>query len=148
MGVENIEGSLRHPQDFRYTIQNFSVSQVNTSVAAGEQVSFVYNFKPSESFDPRDIGLVVNVHYVDEDSSSYRDCVFNDTIGITDADTTISKSTIVNYSFIALCIVAAYFYFRNEAKPTVSFDDEEDALNDFLPENLRAHQEKKKNAAK
>eukprot|EP00040_Diaphanoeca_grandis_P016036 m.82542 g.82542 ORF g.82542 m.82542 type:complete len:254 (-) comp25526_c0_seq1:353-1114(-) len=114
--VKYIEGSFRFPQDFRYPMQNFSVIEVNTTVPAGEQASFLYKFQPHESFDPRDIGLVINVHYVDEDESFFRDAVFNDTVSITDADTTISTSTIVSYVVGLVALLAAYKFFTAEEK--------------------------------
>eukprot|EP00036_Acanthoecidae_sp_10tr_P000629 CAMPEP_0182948688 /NCGR_PEP_ID=MMETSP0105_2-20130417/59884_1 /TAXON_ID=81532 ORGANISM="Acanthoeca-like sp., Strain 10tr" /NCGR_SAMPLE_ID=MMETSP0105_2 /ASSEMBLY_ACC=CAM_ASM_000205 /LENGTH=266 /DNA_ID=CAMNT_0025088981 /DNA_START=23 /DNA_END=823 /DNA_ORIENTATION=+ len=82
--VKTIEGSFRYPQDFRYFLQNFTINSVNVTVPPGEQTTFVYKFKPSDQFDPRDIGLVININYIDEVDSNFRDAVFNDTVFITD----------------------------------------------------------------
>lgn len=57
----------------------FSLLVVNTTVPAGEQTTFTYDFTPSEVFDPQDVGFVINVNYADDDGTDYRDAVFNDT---------------------------------------------------------------------
>jgi len=133
--VRYIEGSFRYPQDFSYAMQNFTVIEVNTTVGAGEQASFVYKFQPHESFDPRDIGLVINVHYVDEDESFFRDAVFNDTVSITDADTTIATSTIVSYTVGLVALLAAYKYFTGEdTSYKVERGTSSDAGNEWLTE--------------
>lgn len=38
--IRTIEGSFRHPQEFRYFLQNFSIDVANVTVPAGEQVRF------------------------------------------------------------------------------------------------------------
>jgi hypothetical protein len=62
------------------------------------QTTFVYKFTPSDQFDPRDIGLVININYVDDVESSFRDAVFNDTVFITDPITPVNYMEMVVYS--------------------------------------------------
>ncbi|CAI8010284.1 Translocon-associated protein subunit alpha [Geodia barretti] len=68
--VTLIEGSFRYPQDFSYFIQNFSVIYYETYIMPETQASFVYSFRPSESFYARPFGLTINVYYKDAVSCS------------------------------------------------------------------------------
>ena len=72
-----VEGSFRHPQDFRYHIQNFTAIGYNVSVEAGEETTISYRFRPHENFEPRDIGFQLNVHYTDSEEGRFMDSVFN-----------------------------------------------------------------------
>merc|ERR1719272_792010 len=109
--VKSVDGSYRFPQDFRYHMQNFSTNVVNTTVPAGEQATFMLKFETHASFDPREIGLVINVNYVDADESLFRDAVFNDTVSIMDADSTIQTSTILSYTLLIGILVYGGMFF-------------------------------------
>jgi translocon-associated protein subunit alpha len=72
--VSAIEASFRYPEDFSYFIQNFSKIYYETYVPPGAEVSFVYDFTPSETLYSRPFGMVVSIYYKNEVSKVKSSC--------------------------------------------------------------------------
>lgn len=98
--VTGIEASFRYPQDFNYHIQNFSMIPLQSYIPPNTQASFVYNFRPSESFYARPFGLTMNIYYKDQDDRQYRDAVFNATVNIIEREEGFDAETFFMYVFM------------------------------------------------
>lgn len=120
--VTAVEGSFRYPQDFSYFIQNFTVDSYETFIQPQTQVSFQYNFLPSESFYARPFGLTVNVHYKDLAGEIYRDAVFNDTVNIVEAEESFDGETFFMYVFmvsgISLLMFIIHYVYTTTVRKT------------------------------
>ena len=103
---------------FSYVPQ-FSTSVLDTVVAAGDVLSFNYNVKPHDSFEPREITLTVVVHYKDDSEGIYYDAAFNASIQIVYPVDSGETSTFTYVVLIA--IIGAVYYFvqkKNAGKVT------------------------------
>lgn len=98
--VTAIEASFRYPQDFSYYIQNFSVAYYETYISPDTQLSFTYNFRPSESFYARPFGLTMNLYYKDTEGNDYRNAVFNGTVNIIEVEEGFDTQTFFMYVFM------------------------------------------------
>lgn len=98
--VLGIEASFRYPQDFSYFIQNFTMITYETYIRPNTEVSFVYSFRPSESFYARPFGLVINIYYKDDESNDYRTAVFNSTVNIVEIEEGFDAETFFMYVFM------------------------------------------------
>lgn len=98
--VTGIEASFRYPQDFSYHIQNFSVAYYETYINPRTQLSFTYNFRPSESFYARPFGLTMNLYYKDVEGNEYRNAVFNGTVNIVEIEEGFDTQTFFMYVFM------------------------------------------------
>lgn len=61
--VWGVMGSLNMPHDFGQYVQNFTYGLVNTTVGAGGEMSFDYEFVPNERLDTRDFVMALSVFY-------------------------------------------------------------------------------------
>lgn len=113
--ITAIDGSFRYPQDFSYTIQNFSYIHYETYVKPETEVTFDYFFSPSESFYARSFGLQINVMYQDPEGVTYRTAVFNDTVNIVEVEEGFDGQTFFMYVFMVsgislLMFIVHYVY--------------------------------------
>ncbi|XP_067935246.1 translocon-associated protein subunit alpha-like [Watersipora subatra] len=108
--VNTMEASFRYPQDFNYFIQNFTTLNLDKIVESSRQASFDYSLVPSENFNGRPFGLVINLHYQDAEGKQYMDAVFNETVMITDATEGFDGETFFLYvtlAALALLVIVA-----------------------------------------
>jgi len=103
--IDSMEASFRYPQDFSFHIQNFTAVRYDKTVEPTRQATFEYAFTPSDTFNARPFGLVVNLNYKDADGNFYQDAVFNDTINIVDPDEGFDGETFFMYVFLAAVVV-------------------------------------------
>jgi len=78
--VETLDASFRYPQDYSYTIQNFTASLYNGVVQSGEEASYQYQFFPHESYGGRPFGVTIMMFYKDAEGNQYATGVFNETV--------------------------------------------------------------------
>jgi len=99
--ITHIAASIRHPLDFRYSIQNVcsfsSLSRLDSipdsdhhlkfsrfdyfvTVDPSEELSLSYLFTPSELLEPREFGLTVAVAFYDDAGRNYTTSFFNRTV--------------------------------------------------------------------
>jgi translocon-associated protein subunit alpha len=91
--VKHAETSFRYPLDFTYHIQNFTAARYERTVTPKQEATFDYAFIPSDQFIGRPLGLVVNLHYVDQDNNYFVNTVFNETVNIIEDDATFNTET-------------------------------------------------------
>jgi len=96
LNITFVAASLRHPADFRYTVQNFTKGHFNTIVRAGEQASFLYVFLPDPLLEPRDFGLSLSVNYK-TDSANYTSTFYNGTIILVEPAGEFDVQTLFTY---------------------------------------------------
>jgi len=144
--IGSIEAYFRHPQDPSIIVQNFSAVAYNTTVAAGEEHSFAYDFVPNDRFRSGDMyKLDVAVTYVTaEGGKIFKSAAFNETVGILDPVDYLDNQTWLALAATTIgAVIAAYYYFKDTGlksyeikskskkgsveKGTESFDD------DYLP---------------
>ena len=63
---ETVDASFRYPQDFSYSIQNFTGYRYHRMIEQNSEASFEYAFHPHESYGGRPFGLVVTAIYKDD----------------------------------------------------------------------------------
>lgn len=68
---ETVDASFRYPQDFSYSIQNFTGYRYNRLIEQNSEVSFEYAFHPHESYGGRPFGLVITATYKDDVSKHH-----------------------------------------------------------------------------
>lgn len=112
--ITQLDGSFRHPLDFTYHIQNFSTVELETVVGPKQVASFNYYIRPHESFEPRQIGLQINLHYKDGADGVYVDAAFNRTIDIVDAVEGFDASGTVAYVLVILAVAGVVVFFRQK----------------------------------
>jgi len=78
--ITSIDASFNYPLDFSFYIQNFSRWEFGTPVPPLREVTLSYMFKPDALLEPREFGLLVNVHYKDLQGKNYTTVVFNSTV--------------------------------------------------------------------
>lgn len=103
--VESLEASFRYPQDYSFYIQNFTAYRLEKTVESERQATFEYGFTPSETFNARPFGLVINLNYKDSEGQYYQDAVFNETIQITEPDEGLDGETFFLYVLMAAIAV-------------------------------------------
>lgn len=120
--VTNIDGSFRYPQDYSYTIQNFSSIHPNKVVDAGKESSFSYLFTPGELAGGKSFGLSIIVNYKDLEGNFYQDAVFNQTIQVEENDDDVDTETFFMYLMLtglgALAILGLYHVTSSKTKRT------------------------------
>ncbi|XP_072024447.1 translocon-associated protein subunit alpha-like [Amphiura filiformis] len=103
--IDNIQASLRYPQDFSYYIYNFTTQYYNTVVEPNKETTLEYVFNPSEVFASRPFGLVIELHYKDSQDEVYMDAVFNETVTLVELDEGLDTETFFLYIFLAAVLV-------------------------------------------
>lgn len=109
--IKEIEGSFRHPLDYTYHFQNFTSYTPDTVVAPKQVVSFNYFIRPYENYEPRQIGLQINVHYESVDGE-FHDAAFNGTVDVVDSEEEFDGTSLVGYGVMAAIIGAIVHFFR------------------------------------
>jgi len=112
--VTRIQGSLLHPFDYRYFLQNYTRQFYFENVAALEHRTFVYEFVPDPMFEPRDFSLVVSVFYSDETGANYTNVVYNGTVSfIESTEGGIDPATIFTYiGVVGVAGLVGFFVFN------------------------------------
>lgn len=103
--IDNIQASLRYPQDFSYYIYNFTTQYYNTVVEPNKEATLEYTFNPSEVFAARPFGLVIELHYKDNEDGIFMDAVFNETVTLVELDEGLDTETFFLYVFLAAVAV-------------------------------------------
>ncbi|CAH1779844.1 unnamed protein product [Owenia fusiformis] len=103
--VESLDASFRYPQDYSFFIQNFTAYKFEKTVEPKRQATFEYGFTPSETFNARPFGLVINLNYRDAEGNYFQDAVFNETIQITEPDEGLDGETFFLYVLLAAIAV-------------------------------------------
>lgn len=149
--VDNIDASLRYPQDFSYFIQNFTVQYYDTLVEPHTEQSLAYEFTPSETFSARSFGLTILLNYKDSEGNEFRDAVLNETINIYEQEEGVDAETFFLYvlllAIVAVIGVIVYNYFpsskaKQQASKPIEMGTQADAGIDqnWLPMNhLKAY---------
>lgn len=108
--VQSMEASFRYPQDFNYFMQNFTSANYQKVVEPSRQASFEYSLIPSDNFNGRPFGLVIDLIYEDAAGNLFKDSVFNETVMITDPVEGFDTETFFLYvtlAGLALLVVVA-----------------------------------------
>jgi len=114
--VSFIAASIRHPLDFRYSIQNFTREEYFITIAPSEQQSLAYTFVPSELLEPRDFGLTVGVAFFDAEGRNYTTSFFNQTIDFIEPESGVDAKTFFTYIFaLAIGGLAVFGFFKFSA---------------------------------
>lgn len=103
--IDSIDGSFRYPQDFSYSIQNFSVFEYRKIIESDREATFEYSFIPSETFSSRQFGLTINLRYRNFDGKLFINSVFNETINVVEPDEGFDGETFLLYIFLAAIVV-------------------------------------------
>jgi len=102
--ITHVTASFNYPLDFSYYIQNFTAREYNVALAPSIQSSLAYTFHPDPLLEPRDFGLVVSVHYSDEQAVNYTSIVFNSTIDIVEPAGGVDTQTFFAYLAVSAII--------------------------------------------
>jgi len=114
VNVTNIVASLRHPGDWRVSIQNFTRQFYGISVAPGEQQSFSYYFRPDALLDPRTFGLQANVFYTDADNNNFTSAFYNGTLTLQEQNEVVDVQMLFTYvGILAVAVLVAFFAYSN-----------------------------------
>lgn len=116
--LKHIEGSLRHPQQFSYVIQNFSSMEFYQPLEPGMDSTFLYKFKTHDWFEPKIFGFQLNLHYIDTDENVYQDAVYNDTITVVESPDSDAGKVFLFYvgSIVVAGLVGMIYYQRQFAE--------------------------------
>jgi len=99
--VTRVFGSLMHPQDHRYYIQNFTRQANSVVVKPGEQHTFVYSFTPDSFLESRDIGFSGQFFYSDLEGNNYTSYWYNSTISLIEVQEPLDFQTLFTYVGLA-----------------------------------------------
>ncbi|XP_065065086.1 translocon-associated protein subunit alpha-like [Rhopilema esculentum] len=106
---ETIDASFRYPQDYSYSVQNFTGYRYNRLVEQNHEAAFEYNFHPHESYGGRPFGLVIMATYKDDLGTEYGGAVFNETITFQELDESFDGETFFLYVFLAALALLVIF---------------------------------------
>lgn len=107
--VETLDASFRYPQDYSYTIQNFTGSSYNRVVSPGVEGSFLYAFHPHESYGGRPFGLTIMMMYKDGNGNQFGSGVFNETVTFNELEETFDGETFFLYVLLAAIALLVVF---------------------------------------
>lgn len=111
--ITHIAASIRHPLDFRYSIQNFSRFDYFVTVDPAEELSLSYLFTPSELLEPREFGLTVAVAFFDDAGRNYTTAFFNRTVEFIEPRSSFDVQTFFTYIFaLAIGGLAVFGFFK------------------------------------
>ncbi|VDK47660.1 unnamed protein product [Gongylonema pulchrum] len=79
--------------------------QYNRVVAVKQEATFSYAFYPSDQFAGRPLGLVVELHYEDNDGKAFVHSVFNETVTIIEDESNFNTETGFLYVIFAAVVV-------------------------------------------
>eukprot|EP00007_Cunea_sp_BSH-02190019_P008389 CAMPEP_0174240540 /NCGR_PEP_ID=MMETSP0417-20130205/19285_1 /TAXON_ID=242541 /ORGANISM="Mayorella sp, Strain BSH-02190019" /LENGTH=264 /DNA_ID=CAMNT_0015319643 /DNA_START=200 /DNA_END=994 /DNA_ORIENTATION=+ len=140
--LTHISGSLLHPQDLSFVMQNFTARNPDLVVGPGEHRSLSYRFKPDEMLEARDYGFTVTLYYHDG-TTYHRNVVYNGTIIIAE-EAAAASQTITGVAVAVGFVVALYLFVgRNSSqKGSRGVETGTDGGNDYLT-HLKESQKKK-----
>jgi len=107
--VETLDASFRYPQDFSYTIQNFTASLYNGVVQAGEEATFQYQFYPHESYGGRPFGVTIMMFYKDTEGTQFASGVFNETVTFQELEESFDGEQFFLYVLLAAITLLVIF---------------------------------------
>lgn len=107
--VETLDASFRYPQDYSYTIQNFTASLYNGVVQAGEEASYQYQFFPHESYGGRPFGVTIMMFYKDAEGNQYATGVFNETVTFQELEESFDGEQFFLYVLLAAVTLLVIF---------------------------------------
>lgn len=103
--VDRVDASFRYPQDFSFSIQNFTSKIYSKPVQSGQEATFEYLFTPSETFSSRQFGLSIIMHYRNNEGKPFINSVFNSTINVVEPDEGLDGETFLLYIFLTAIVV-------------------------------------------
>jgi len=106
---ETVDASFRYPQDFSYSIQNFTGYRYNRMIEQNSEASFEYAFHPHESYGGRPFGLVITAIYKDDLGTEYGGAVFNETVTFQELDESFDGETFFLYLFLVALALLVIF---------------------------------------
>lgn len=83
----------------------FTKMLYNRVVAPKQEATFDYAFFASEQYAGRPVGLVVELNYEDSEGTSFVSTIFNETVVITEDDTSFNTETGFLYIIFAAVVV-------------------------------------------
>jgi len=107
--LNSIEASFRYPQEYSYSLQNFTVLRMNQEVEAMQEATVEYSFTPSAHLAGRPFGLMMVLQYHDTDSKQYVHAVFNETVNVVEVDEGFDGETFFMYVFVLVMSVLLLF---------------------------------------
>jgi len=107
--VRHCDASFRYPLDFSYHIQNFTTVRYDRLVQPKQEATFDYAFIPSDAYTGRPLGLVVNLYYEDVEGSYFINSVLNDTVTITEDESSFQTETYFLYMILAGFVLLILF---------------------------------------
>jgi len=107
--VETLDASFRYPQDYSYTIQNFTASLYNGVVQSGEEASYQYQFYPHESYGGRPFGVTIMMFYKDNEGNQYATGVFNETVTFQELEESFDGEQFFLYVMLAAVTLLIIF---------------------------------------
>lgn len=107
--VETLDASFRYPQDFSYTIQNFTASLYNGVVQSGEEATFQYQFYPHESYGGRPFGVTIMMFYKDAEGTQFATGVFNETVTFQELEESFDGEQFFLYVLLAAITLLVIF---------------------------------------
>lgn len=122
--VETLDASFRYPQDFSYTIQNFTASLYNGVVQPGEEATYQYQFYPHESYGGRPFGVTIMMFYKDAEGTQFATGVFNETVTFQELEESFDGEQFFLYVLLAaitlLVIFGINYAFTSKSKKSAS----------------------------
>lgn len=110
--VHQLFGSLRHPQDQNYIIENFTSITLHAEIVSQEQAVFNYVLSVSDMYLPRTYGLVIELRYYameGEEKVEYGHAVYNGTVHLLEVIETFDTETFFMYVFMVTGIILLAF---------------------------------------
>jgi len=114
-----IEATLYQPSDYSQTFLNYSQTPFEDPIPAGNEATFLYQFKINPLYDPRDIGLVVKAFYQDSEEKLYMDASFNDTVSIVESQDQWDSRTLFIYGGVTIFAVLLGLVYIQRSNPAL-----------------------------
>ena len=107
--LDSMDAGFRYPQDYSFSLQNFTTLHINQEVEAGHEASIEYSFTPAAQLAGRPFGLTVVLSYHDSDGKRFVHAVFNETVNVMEMDEGFDGETFFMYVFVLVMSVLLLF---------------------------------------
>eukprot|EP00118_Oscarella_pearsei_P000078 m.4149 g.4149 ORF g.4149 m.4149 type:complete len:290 (+) comp10299_c0_seq1:67-936(+) len=141
--VDNLDASLRFPQDYTYFIQNFTLGVFDTLVPPNQHRSFYYQFMSGDNLGGRSFILTLLLNYKSAEGSEFRDALFNQTVEFYEIDEFFDVETFFLYvlfsAALGLVVFVIYQYMpsankhRSSPKTEVGTQGDDEVDKSWLP---------------
>jgi len=110
-----ITGSLRHPLDFRYIIQNYTASEYSVEIPPHQEISMSYTFQTWE-LEERDYFLLGEVYYQDAEDRQFLSAWYNGTFTLMEPPATVDGKTFFTCcAILAVLGLVGYFGYKTRS---------------------------------